>query len=556
VRKLFSRRQLSGWLALAACLPAAALVWLGYLAVLEWQRAATMVASERAGAAANLLAAALARDMRGGQLLVLSSADRDGLTRATDVDLLHPIGSALARYPYPEAFFSWRDTPTPASVVFYSRAERRPSWLAPDAAGKSFPLVVSAGPSTASRLIDRVMKDGTQRRRYSVFDTSFAGSPYQVVAILSYAEALSDRPAAVLGFVVNLDWARRNYFKELAAQVARMEGSGRDLHYTVLDERGEPVVGSRTDGTSTLAGRHVFPMAFFDPLVVAMDPPADLKLISWTAVVTAEDDATLAAAARGARRTLGVAVGMALALTIGLVLSVRAGRASAHLAEMRSDFVSAVTHELKTPIANMRAINETLASGRSTLEMSREYAQMGIREATRLTRLVDNLLAYARITDVADAYSFEPVALETVVDRSLQEFAAHLTDGRFDLHVDLPEELPVVRGDPTALGLMLNNLVENAIRYSKDTREIAITARRRGAQVVLEVKDKGIGIPDGEIERVTRKFFRGRNTIAGGSGLGLAIVDRIVADHAGSLEITSSVGAGTTVVVALPILVS
>jgi signal transduction histidine kinase len=556
VRTLFSRRQLSGWLALAACLPAAALVWLGYLAVVEWKRAAAMVAGERAEAAANLLAAALARDMRGGQLLVLSAADRDGLTRATDVDLLHPIGSALARYPYPEAFFSWRDAPTPASVVFYSRAERPPSWLTSDANRKSFPLVVSTEPAIAARLIDRVMKDGTQRRRYAVFDVSLAGSPYQVVAILSYADALSDRPAAVLGFLVNLEWARQNYFKDLTAQVARMEGRGRDLHYAVRDEHGEPVVGSRSDGTSALAGRHAFPMAFFDPIVVAMDPPSDLKLLSWTAVVTADDDATLAAAAHGARRTLGVAVGMALALTIGLVLSVRAGRANANLVEMRSDFVSAVTHELKTPIANLRAINETLASGRSTLEMTREYAQMGIREATRLTRLVDNLLAYARITDVADAYSFEAVALETVVDRSLQEFAAHLTDGGFNLHVDLPEELPAVRGDPTALGLMLNNLVENAIRYSKDVREITIAARRCGARVVLEVRDKGIGIPESEIERVTRKFVRGRNAIAGGSGLGLAIVDRIVADHAGTLEITSTVGAGTTVRVALPILVS
>jgi signal transduction histidine kinase len=244
---------------------------------------------------------------------------------------------------------------------------------------------------------------------------------------------------------------------------------------------------------------------------------------------------------------------MALALTVGLVLSVQAGRASARLADMRSDFVSAVTHELKTPIANMRAISETLASPRSTLEMSREYGRMGIREAMRLTRLVDNLLAYARITEVADAYCFEPVALETIVDRSLQEFAPLLTDGGFELHVDLPEELPRVRADRTALGLMLNNLVDNAIRYSKDRRSLTIVARQRGASVILEVRDQGIGIPEGEIGRVTRKFFRGRNAIAGGSGLGLAIVDRIVADHSGSLEIQSVVGTGTTVVVTLPV---
>ena len=83
-------------------------VWLGYRAVVEWEHAAEMVASKRAEAAANLLIAALARDMRGAQLLVLSAADSDGVTRGTGVDLLDPITDALARYPYPDVFFSWR----------------------------------------------------------------------------------------------------------------------------------------------------------------------------------------------------------------------------------------------------------------------------------------------------------------------------------------------------------------------------------------------------------------------------------------------------------------
>jgi signal transduction histidine kinase len=553
VTSLFARRRLGDWLALAAFLPAAALLWLGYRAVVEWEHAAAMVARERAGAAVDLLVGALARDMRGGQLLVLSSAERDGFIVGSDADLLHPIGSALARYPYPDAFFSWRDSPARTPVVFYSRSERRPSWLTPSESRRSFPLVVGGDPDIAARLAARVMRDGAQGRRNSVFDMDVAGSAYQVVAILSYADALHAKPAAILGFMVNLQWARENYFKDLIGQVARIEGNGRDLRFTVLDERGDPVVGSTRDAATALAARRVFPMAFFDPLVVAIDPPQDLHVRSWTAIVTAEGDVTLAATERGARRTLYVAGGMALALTIGLVLSVQAGRASARLADMRSDFVSAVTHELKTPIANLRAISETLASPRSTLEMSREYARMAIREAMRLTRLVDNLLAYARITDVADAYAFEPVALETIVERSLQEFTPLLTDGGFEVNVDLPEELPTVRGDPTALGLMLNNLLDNAIRYSQDTRHLTIAARPSGASVVLEVTDKGIGIPESEIGRVTRKFFRGRNSIVGGSGLGLAIVDRIVADHSGSLEIQSFVGTGTTVVVTLPV---
>jgi signal transduction histidine kinase len=550
---LFARRRLSGWLAGAVCLSAAALVWIGDRAVVEWKHAAAQVASRRADAAADLLVAALARDMRGAQQLVLSSADRDGLTVGRAVDLLHPIGSAFARYPYTDAFFSWRGTPEPGSVVFYGRAERHPGWLNADDDGKPFPVIVGREPLTAARLVDRVAKDVAEGRRFSIFDATLAGVPYQVVALISYTDALRQHPAAVLGYLVDLAWTRAYYFKDLAEQVARIEGADHGVRFTILDAESRPVVGTPNRQTEGPAARRQFPLAFFDPSGLSVDPPADLSLQSWIAVATAQDDPALAAAERGARRALGLAAVMALVLTGSLVLSLQAGRASANLAEMRSDFVSAVTHELKTPIANMRAIHETLASGRSTIEMSREYAQMGIREAVRLTRLIDNLLAYARITDVADAYSFERVSLDTIVERSVREFAPNLAHGGFDVQINLPEDLPAVRADPTALNLMLNNLVDNAIRYSKQVRHLRIEARSTADTVTLEVADQGIGIPSDEIPRVTRKFSRGQGSEAGGSGLGLAIVDRIVTDHGGTLAIHSRVGSGTSVVIMLPV---
>jgi signal transduction histidine kinase len=306
-----------------------------------------------------------------------------------------------------------------------------------------------------------------------------------------------------------------------------------------------------------------FPVAFFDPTSVAVDPPDDLGLVTWTAIATARDEPTLAAAERGARRTLAIAAVMTLTLAAGLIVSLQAARVSADLAAMRADFVSAVTHELKTPIANMRAISETLASGRTTPEMIREYAHMGVGEANRLTRLVDNLLAYSRVTDVADVYSFEPVALGSVVQRTLQEFGGNLSRGGFDVTVDVPDDLPLVQADPNALGLLLNNVIDNAIRYSTDRRSLTITARpaelrqpahplRHHEAVRLDIADRGVGIPEDELRRVTRKFVRGRGSVSGGSGLGLAIVDRIVADHHGTLAITSDVGQGTTVSVTIP----
>jgi signal transduction histidine kinase len=546
---LFGRRG-SRWLVAAVCASAAVLVWIGYRAISEWEQAAGQVASRRADAAANLLVAALTRDMRGVQQLMLTSVDRDSAPSGATSDLVRPIGNALARYPYPEVFFAWRDPPTADSVVFYSRPERRPAWLTAVAGDRMFPVVAGHDPAMAKRLLARIDRDCAEGRRFSVFDLT-ADTPYQVVALVSYADPLREEPAAVFGFMVNLNWARDHYFADLVAQVARIEGSDRAIEYSVVDDSDHPVVGPGGRGQSP-ARQQSFPMAFFDPLIVAVDPPADLRVKSWTAVANPVHDPTLAAAESGARRTLAVGAVTAFALTIGLWLSLEAGRANETLADMRADFVSAVTHELKTPIANLRAIHETLASGRVTTETSREYAEMGVREATRLTRLIDNLLAYARVTDVAHAYAFEPVALEAIVDRSVKEFAPNLAHGDFDVNVDMPDGLPMVKADPTALNLMLNNLLDNTIRYSKERHHLTIAGRAQNSTVTLEVTDKGVGIPEEDLPRVTRKFWRGPESHAGGSGLGLAIVDRIVTDHGGKLEIRSRVGQGTSVIVTLP----
>lgn len=549
---LFARPWLRAWVAIAVTISAAALVWIGYRAVSEWERAAATVASRRAESAVELLMTALTRDMHGAQAGALASADRNGLVGGPSIDLLPQIASAFSMYPYLEAFFASSGAPSD-DLNFYSRAARTPAWLPARSGPSAYPVVVSAQSTVASKLAARVMKDAAQGRDFSVFDLEIDGTPYQIVTIISYATPLKESPRGVLGFMVNLTWARTHYFQGLTDVVSSIEG-GPGLHYAMADEHGAPVVGTIPPGAATAPlARREFPMTFFDPLLIALDPPRDLKLVTWTAAALAEGDPTLVAAERSARRTLALAGLMAAVLIAGLVLSLQAGRANAKLADMRSDFVSAVTHELKTPIANLQAIHQTLASGRINYDASREYAAMGVREATRLTRLIENLLAYARITDVADAYSFDKVSLGEVVDESLQEFASHLSEAQFTVSVDVPDHLPLLRADSTALELMLNNLIDNAIRYSAGTRVLSIGARAKNERfVALTIADRGIGIPDAEKGRVMKKFFRGRHSNAGGSGLGLAIVERIVRDHGGTVDIESTLGVGTSVLITLP----
>jgi signal transduction histidine kinase len=235
------------------------------------------------------------------------------------------------------------------------------------------------------------------------------------------------------------------------------------------------------------------------------------------------------------------------------VLSVRAVQDRATLAEMRSEFVSSVTHELKMPLANIRAVADTLTLRTVSPDRIRTYGGHLRHEARRLTHLVDNLLAYAKITDVANVYTFEPVVPARLVADALQGFQQPLAQGGFQVDIAVPDSLPLVRADRGAMRLVLDNLLDNSIRYSGDGRDIRVTGYEQGQTVVLEVQDRGAGISAEELPIVRQKYVRGRSSEPGGTGLGLGIVSRIVAEHGGTFTLESKQGAGTTAKVALQI---
>ena len=258
-------------------------------------------------------------------------------------------------------------------------------------------------------------------------------------------------------------------------------------------------------------------------------------------------------AARGARRSLlVVGAGVAL-LALGLIATARAARASAAITKVRADFVATVTHELKTPLSTIRAVGETLLRGRvkSDHDLNR-YAHLLVREERRLTRLVNNLLAYSRVTDVTEIYSFESVEPAALVSEATRGFRRQLTDGEVRIDTDVPSNDPPVRADRTALLLALDNLIDNAIRYSGEARTVFVRASGAAEHVRFDVIDQGIGIPADDLPQVRRRFVRGRTARGAGNGLGLAIVNRIAADHGGALEITSEVGFGTTATLMIP----
>jgi signal transduction histidine kinase len=539
-------RSWISWAAFGAVVSVGVLSWLGYRAITEWQRSAELVAERNATTSADLLLTAVTRDMRGVQRTVLSALLLEESRYGATLNL-NDVASAFARYPYPEAFFVARIGADESPITFYMRTNRQASWLPAASPNIPFPVVMTTQPSTGRQLIERVATDVRKRKTFSAFDVQLGRVNCQVIALLAYPETSGLRKVDVRGFVVNLDWVRQSYFQDLTSQIARMRVADPGLRLAVMDTAGAVHAGGRPPAEVTASTTRHFPLLFFDPAMVDLDPPSDLTTEWWLASAAVIDRRSINAARTGARVSLFIVAISALALAGALGLGATALQARSRLTEARTEFVAAVTHELKTPMATIQAIGESFARRAHIDETTRrEYGQIVLNEAKRLTRLVDNLLAYARISDVTDGYSFETVSLDTLVGQALDEFRFRLESDQFEVSVDVAPHLRV-RADVIALSLALRNVIDNAIRYSDERRRLSLQARALAAETLLEVSDAGIGIPLEELDKVTQKFFRGARAPSGGTGLGLPIAKRIVSDHGGRLLIRSEPNIGTTV---------
>jgi signal transduction histidine kinase len=549
------RRSFAGLMAAGILLSVAFLSWFGYRAILEWQRNSRLLAERHATEAASLLVTAVSRDMRAvGESLLRSSLWNEAML-APPYDITNLLASTFARYPYPESFFGWRGTLTASTLVFFHRADRLPAWVVSSGGSGRMPIRITEGPTDTEQLIERIAHNRKAGGEFSVFELEIEGAIYQIVTRLVYQDRYREHVVAGLGFTVNLDWARRSYFQKFTDQVGRIAGTVEDLSLVIVDDQRRRVTGQEPRPVRAPLLARPFPLLFVDPLLVWPDRPPDLPHRDWIIQVEAADsNHSLISTNPNPIILLLVVAISAGAFALGLAMISRAARASARLADLRSDFVASVTHELKTPLATLRTLGASVEAGQVTdPDVLREYGQIVVDESKRLTRLVDNILTYAHIADVTEAYHFEPLDVRELVDDTLRRFRSQLATRGFAVSVDIPADLPLVYADRAAMGLMLENVIDNGIRYSGAARSVGIRAEQVNGFLGLTVSDRGIGIPAHELDQVSRKFFRGRGAGSGGSGLGLAIVEQIISAHGGRLAIDSREGAGTDVRVTLPI---
>jgi signal transduction histidine kinase len=408
------------------------------------------------------------------------------------------------------------------------------------------------------------------------------GAPYHLVAFP--ARDAADAPRGVMGFFLSEERVRNGVLgRILETTIHAAEGRfapefGEILTFVVLDDGGREVFTHRhaDDVATDRRGRRYLAQAELDDIFPG-----------WRVRITYADPSGFA----WSKRILtlqSVLLALALALVVlGTLFTIRFSLRQMELSRLKSHFVSNITHELKTPLAAIRLYTETLQQGR-VRDRAESNRFLGIihKETVRLTALINNILDFARIEDGRRKYTFAPASVGDVVREVADAYAYQLRDSGAVLRLEIQPDLPATRIDRDAIGQAVLNLMDNAVKFSRDDKRLEVTvtmesengagppadatssspaptptaaahaaAPRRGT-VLVRVRDHGIGIPVADQPRIFEAFYRvekGLQHDVKGSGLGLAVVKHVAEAHGGEVTVESRPGEGSTFTLRLPV---
>lgn len=280
-------------------------------------------------------------------------------------------------------------------------------------------------------------------------------------------------------------------------------------------------------------------------------------LPSWSLIVVARDPEALSLAQANRRRQRIAVIVLAITMiALGAILTTRLIKRELDVARMKTDFAANVSHELRSPITQIRLKGESLLLGLSENPEEREEAYQAIvRESERLSRLVDNVLDFSAIERGAKRYTLRPGDLVDTVYRALDSVSSAQEVVDKELDVELPDDLPEVAHDSDAVAQCVINLVSNAAKYSAPDAWIGIRGRVVEDGVEITVSDRGIGIAPHDLRNIFEPFFRSRDALARrrkGTGIGLTITRYIMRAHGGEVFAQSQPGKGSTFTLRFP----
>lgn len=291
--------------------------------------------------------------------------------------------------------------------------------------------------------------------------------------------------------------------------------------------------------------------------IVEIRFPDILKL--WRLRVAQREARDLASGETQEKRLDIILIAVAMAVIgAGLIIMLAAVRRERRLSQLKSDFISNVSHELKTPLSIISMFGELLAMGRAKSdEQASEYAEIIRRESLRLSALIENVLDFAKIERGVAPYNFaENQDLGEVAVRAVEICRTRLEQSKMTLDLDIAESLSPTTIDVNAMVLAVQNLVDNAIKYASAGERIEVSLRERDKRLELVVRDFGPGVPDDERKSIFDRFYRAKDVRlkpVRGSGIGLSLVKNIAEAHHGGVEIDSEEDTGCVFRIWIPI---
>lgn len=530
-------------LAIAVAVPVAILFYFQFRSVTDLGKSSTVVLRQISQETADGLTKDIRETLRAPYISVLLGIVQRQ-TEPLDLPFIaNTFEQGLAASPFIDRFYVWSEV-TP---------EHHAELLAYDRSSHDFITNVPEG----VQIVRSFHELAAQKHAITVLDATINGRQTYVQAQLRFTFPSRDRLTSFVALRVDSERLRREYIPAfLANKLKSVEGPTGfpPLQVTLLDGNGRVLYPVGASATGGFVDERTLPLVFFEPELAGYAAPEGRTPETWR-VRTGYGNQTIpqiiAARARPQKAMMAMLAGI-MALSVFFVARVAAREV--RLAELKSNFVSSVSHDLKTPLALIQLFAETLELGRlKNTDRAQEYYRIINSEARKLTRLINNLLDFSKIEAGLRRYKREPTDLTELTHRVLESLTSQFTHNQFTVTTQLTTAVPVLL-DAEAAEQAIANLLSNAMKYSPDDRHIVVEVGQEGAHGVVRVQDHGVGIPARLHRRIFRKFYRIQSDGGPhGTGLGLAIVDHVMRGHGGFVRVDSEPGRGSTFALYFPL---
>ena len=534
-RTTAGRSHLIGLVIVATVCAAGLVLFLQHRAITTLRLQTEIILRQNTAQSAREVADELRRVLDGPVVDTLTAVTHPDL-RAGRLDLVgEQFRAGLDSYPQVDEFFAWhsRDGPAATAMLFYGRQAK----LGPNADLARAVMALAREHAPAQQIY--IAAHGIQPQQY-------------IFIRLFWTDASRRDFFAILGFLIDVGAMPDRLFgpatRSSFENMLRRHGPDIPVRLTVSDERGAPIYGE--DVTAPVTTRLPFAVLFYPADEVHSRLAVGVQPQRWTIAVSADAPQ----AARFAWQGYGLtAVSLGL-MTVAVVVTLRAHRRMLELTAMQADFVSHVSHQLKTPLSLLRAAIETLQLDRvRSPERLADYLATIATEAARLSTLVQRILEFSRMQQ-RPHYEFEPVDLGKLARETVDAFSTGLPQRAFVCETAPVEPGPFVRADPAALEQVIASVLDNAVKYSDPYAPITVRVATSRGRAVVDVIDQGIGIAADDLGRVFDRFYRASNVAhRPGFGLGLTIAREVLDAHRGHISARSEAGCGSTFRITLPL---